>query len=323
MSCGGPLHGSKKIFDGAGNSLKLALLGNGSVARALRPLLAADERFTVAGLHSRSEPAAESAAAFLENCRADTLVELTTLNPFTGEPATSHIRAAFSLGMHVVTANKGPLALFYSELAREASERGVRFLFESAVMDGAPVFNLFRHGMPRVRVLGIRGALNSTTKVVIEALEQGRTFDEGLADAQAMGVAEADASFDIDGWDSAAKIAALANVLMDASSTPLLVDRAGIREWTPERVRQLAAGDRKLVLVSRARLEGGQLRLSARPEVLERNDVLAAGAGTSNAILFETDLMGTFGTVSLSPAVEQTAFGVYADLVEIYRECYA
>ena len=297
--------------------MKLALLGNGSVARALYPLLAADTRFTIAGVHSRSQPAAPSVEQFLDEARADALVELTTLNPFTGEPAIGHIRAAFARNMHVVTANKGPIAHAFGELAAEAARRKLGFRFESAVMDGAPVFNLFRNGMPRVRVLGIAGVLNSTSKLVIQRMENGGTFEDGLADARRMGVAEADASYDIDGWDSAAKTAALANVLMDAGITPQDVERAGIRDWTPERIRELQAEGRTVRLVSRARRENGVLRLSARPEILPVTDLLASGQGTSNVILFETDLMGVFGTVSLEPGVEQTAFGVYADLVDI------
>ncbi|MEI9972803.1 MAG: hypothetical protein WDO73_12525 [Ignavibacteriota bacterium] len=184
-------------------------------------------------------------------------------------------------------------------------------------MDGAPVFNLWRHTMPGVNVLGFAGALNSTSKVVIESMEQGGSFEEGLAQARRMGITEADGAYDIEGWDSAAKTAALANVLMDARTTPQEVSTRGIMRLTPERVRELRDKGKTVRLISRGKRAGGRLSLRVRAEVLDRADILACTPGTSNIILFDTDLMGTFGTVSLDPQVEQTAYGVFSDLVDL------
>src|SRR5580692_9715103 len=212
------------------SSVKLAIVGFGNVGRALAHLLQrkrADFPFTITGIHTLRHgtavdpaglpdapefgPRMASVEEFLDAARADTAVELTTLNPSTGEPAIAHIRAAFARGMHVVTANKGPIAHCYAALRDEALRAGVGFRFESAVMDGAPIFNLWRHTMPGVSVLGFAGALNSTSKVVTESMEHGGSFEEGLAQARRMGITEADGAYDIEGWDSAAKTAALAN----------------------------------------------------------------------------------------------------------------
>jgi homoserine dehydrogenase len=244
-------------------------------------------------------------------------IELTTLNPSTGEPATEHIRAAMARHMHVVTANKGPIAHAYGALRDEAARQGVGLRFESSVMDGAPVFNLWRHAMPGVKVLGFTGVLNSTSKVVIETMERGGSFDAGLAEARRMGITEGDGAYDVEGWDSAAKTAALANVLMDARTTPQLVTTRGIARLTPERVMEMAREGKTVRLVSRGRRTSGGVSLRVRAEVLERSDLLACTPGTSNLILFHTDLMGTFGTVSISPGVEQTAYGVFSDLVSL------
>jgi len=168
-----------------------------------------------------------------------------------------------------------------------------------------------------VKVLGFTGALNSTSKVIIQAMEQGGSFDEGLAQARAMGITEADGFYDIEGWDSAAKTAALANVLMDARTTPQEVSTRGIGRLTPERVRELAAKGKTVRLISRGKRTGSKLTLRVRAEVLDRCDVLACTPGTSNLILFHTDLMGTFGTVSIEPQVEQTAYGVFSDLADL------
>lgn len=284
-------------------------------------MLAEDGRFTVAGMHSRSQPAAAAIEAFLDDTRANVLVELTTLNVETGEPATSHIRAALQRGLHVVTANKGPVAHAYAELAAEARRRNVQFLFESAVMDGAPVFNLFRHNLPKVKVLGFAGVLNSTSKLVVEAMERGGSLEDGIREAQALGVAEADPSNDIDGLDAAAKTAALANVFLDARITPRSVETGGIRDLTGETVRELARNGQTPRLVSRGERTGDGFVLRATVEILPRTDVLASLPGTSNLILFRTDRMGTIGTFSVSPGVEQTAYGVYADLIELLGRC--
>ena len=122
--------------------------------------------------------------------------------------------------MHVVTANKGPIAHAYAELREQARRAGVQFRFESTVMDGAPVFSMVRDHLPGVEVLGFTGVLNSTSKIVVEAMRDGLSMEEGIETARRLGVTEADASYDLDGWDSAAKTAALANVLLEARATP-------------------------------------------------------------------------------------------------------
>jgi homoserine dehydrogenase len=186
-------------------------------------------------------------------------------------------------------------------------------------MDGAPVFNMIRNNLPGVRMLGFTGVLNSTSKIVVAAMSRGASMEDGIREAQALGVTEADASLDIDGWDSAAKTAALANVLMDARIKPQQVEREGIRGFTPGRVMELNRQGQTVMLVSRAERVDGALRLQVKPEIVPKTDLLATAQGTSNLILFHTDLMGTIGTVSIDPGVEQTAYGLFSDLVDIAR----
>jgi homoserine dehydrogenase len=318
--------------------LKLALIGYGNVARSLAQLIArkrGEFPFTITGIHTLRHgtavdphglppepvfgPRMESIGAFLDAARADIAVELTTLNPTNGEPAISHVRAAFDRGMHVVTGNKGPIAHCFADLREQAARSGVGFRFESAVMDGAPVFNLWEHTMPGVKVLGFTGVLNSTSKLVIETMEAGGSFDSGLAAARAMGITESDGAYDVEGWDSAAKTAALANVLMDARTTPQQVSTRGITRLTPERVQQIAGQGKTVRLISRARRTASGVALRVRAEVIDRNDLLAMAPGTSNLILFHTDLMGTFGTIAIEPLVPQTAYGVFSDLVSLSK----
>jgi len=318
--------------------LRVAVLGYGRVARALARLIARERGIypfrivaahtlrhgTAYDLHGLPEepafgPPARSAEEFLDRARAEILVELTTLNPENGEPAASHIRAAFARGMHVVTANKGPVACCYAALADEARRAGAEFRFESSVMDGAPVFNLARHCLPGARVLGFAGVLNSTTQVILDAMRRGLTLEEGIEEARRLGVTEADPWFDIDGWDSACKAAALANVLMDARTTPAAVNRRGIGRLTPEKIAEAERSGKRIVLVSRGRRTPAGVTLRVRAEVLDSNDMLAQVRGTSNVLVLHTDLMGEIGVFSLNPGLEQTAYGVFSDLVDVAR----
>ena len=168
-------------------------------------------------------------------------VELTTLNPVTGQPAIDHIRAAFARACTWSRPIKAPSPTLMRTCATRPARRKLLFRFEATVMDGAPVFNQVRNNLPGVTVLGFTGVLNSTSKIVIETMEQGGTFEEGLDAARRMGIAEADASYDVEGWDSAAKTAALANVLMDARTKPQAISTRGITRLTPERVQELNA----------------------------------------------------------------------------------
>jgi homoserine dehydrogenase len=318
--------------------MNVALIGFGKVGRAFARLLEGKRSsfpFRIVGIHTARHgtaidhqglpadpafgPAAASVEEFLEGLPAEVVVEVTPLNPATGEPAISHIRAAFRRRLHVVTANKGPIAHAYARLREEARSCGVQFRFEATVMDGAPVFNLVRNCLPGVTIQGFTGVLNSTTTVVIEALEQGLTLEEGIERARRLGITERDPVYDIDGWDAASKAVALANVFMDAGITPQEADTRGIGHLTPERVRGLAASGKTVRLVSRAKRRGGRVRVRVRAEVLRQTDVLASVKGASNLLLVHTDLMGTLGTLSVSPGLEQTAYGLFSDLVDIAR----
>ena len=248
------------------------------------------------------------------------VVETTTLNIADGEPAISHVKAAIAAGCHVITANKGPAAFAYAELQAAAHAAGVSFLFEGAVMDGIPIFNLVRETMPAVEIAGFRGIVNTTTNVIISALEDGEPFGPALARMQAEGIAEADASLDLDGWDAAAKTAALANVLMDADITPYEVDRRGIDEHTAPSARAAKAAGRRLRLVAEAtRLAGPIVVASVKPMELEADDVLAGIRGSANALVLRTDLLGEVAICQLAGDLTQTAYALMSDLVTIRR----
>lgn len=244
-------------------------------------------------------------------------VETTTLTIHDGRPAIDHVERALLAGCHVVTANKGPAAFAYGRLAGMAREASVSFLFEGAVMDGVPVFNLVRETLPAVTILGFRGVVNSTTNHILTALEDGEEFAPALARMQAAGIAEADPSLDVEGWDAAAKAAVLSNVLLGAEITPHDVERTGLGPDSAARARAAHAGGNRLRLVASAKR--GERPVVA-PLELPADDLLAGLRGMANAIVFETDLLGRIAITQLEGSLTQTAYALLSDLIAIRRD---
>jgi homoserine dehydrogenase len=248
------------------------------------------------------------------------VVETTTLDVRDGEPAISHVRSAIAAGCHVVTANKGPVAFAFAELDEAATRAGVRFRFEAAVMDGIPIFNLVRETLPVVDIAGFEGVVNTTTNQIITAMESGDTFERALAKMQAEGIAEADPSLDVEGWDAAAKTAALANVLMGARITPHDVRRRGLDAGTGDAARAARASGQRLKLVASARRDSaGHLACVVEPRVLPADHLLAGLAGPANALILETDLLDRVAITQLSGSLTQTAYGLLTDIISVAR----
>ena len=258
---------------------------------------------------------AANVSDWLAAAGADVLFEATSLNVETGQPAVDHIRAALTHGAHAITANKGPLVHAYRELSDLAAARGKKFLFESTVMDGVPIFSLFNQ-LPAIHLQSFHGILNSTTNVILGEMENGLTFDEALNKAQALGVAETDATHDIDGWDAAVKTAALITVLMD---TPIRLDqiaRDGIRDLTPQAARNAKRDGWPFKLVCRARRKSnGEIEASVAPEKVLTNSAMGKITGTSSYIYFETDIFPGLAITEENPGLYATAYGMLADFV--------
>jgi len=257
-----------------------------------------------------------TALDFLRKVQADVLLEVTPLDPQTGEPALTHVRTALGRGLHVVTANKGPVAFAHRQLHALAHRKGRRFLHEGTVMDGTPIFNLVERCLPGARILGFRGLLNSTTTRILSQMEAGLSFDEALKDAQAAGVAEADPRNDLDGWDAAVKGCVVANALMGAQVTPQDVKRKGISGIGGHDLRRAVGAGRRLRLIVRGRRVGRKVAVSVAPETLEIDDLLVS-RGADGVLVLETDLMGEIGIWEGAGGIDQTAYALLADLLHI------
>jgi homoserine dehydrogenase len=244
-------------------------------------------------------------------------IETTVLDIDRGEPSVSHVRAALEGQAHVVTANKGPAAFAYHELEALAESVDRVFFFEGAVMDGVPVFNLVRETMPAITVEGFRGVINTTCNFILSELERGNEFDKALADMQARGIAEADPSLDIEGWDAAAKTAALVNVLMGSVITPHHVARTGIRDVTGLDVREALSRNKRIRLVASASRQGGKVKARVEPEMLDHHDPLANLVDLNNALYLTTDLLGEVGIVQRGGSLTQTAYALLSDVSRI------
>lgn len=254
----------------------------------------------------------------LEKADYDAVCELTPLNIFTGQPAIDHIKAAFARGKHVVSANKGPIAWAFDELSAMAKEKGCMFFYETTVMDGTPVFNLAEHTLKLCHVTEVSGILNSTTNYILEELAAGREYDDIIAAGRKLGFIEADPSMDIDGYDAAAKVTALLNVLMKAHLTPDQVDRTGIGDITAETIREAAGRGKVIKLLCRGSLtEDGRVQASVRPVEVDRGDMLASIDSTTSVVSITTDLMGKLSVIEHAPEIQQTAYGIFGDVLRV------
>jgi homoserine dehydrogenase len=265
-----------------------------------------------------SAPHTSNVRDWLAAARADVLFEATSLNVQTGQPALDHIRAALEHGAHAITAHKGPIVHAYRELRDLAAVRGKRFLFESTVMDGVPIFSLFEQ-LPAIRLQGFHGILNSTTNVILGEMEQGLALDQALKKAQALGIAETDATNDIDGWDAAVKTAALITVLMDVSIRLEDIARDGIRDLTPQALRNARRDGWPFKLVCRAKRDSDGVKASVGPEKVLASSPMAKISGSSSYLYFETDIFPGLALTEENPGLHATAYGMLADFVRSVR----
>ncbi len=265
-------------------------------------------------------PAPADFFEFMRASGADVLFENTPVNYQNGRPAVDHARAALELGMHVVTANKGAVVHGYQELSELARARKRHFFFESTVMDGTPIFSLFRRALPAARCTSFRAILNSTTNLILTRMESGETFDQAVRYAQEIGISETDPSGDIDGWDAAVKVAALMTVLMDTPTKPADVDFSGIRGIDAGMIRAAKGDGRRYKLICSAENDGQKLVGRVAPEQVTSDSIFYGVTGTSSLIQLETDVLGALSLVENDPGPETTAYGLLADFVHAVQD---
>ena len=262
---------------------------------------------------------ASNSFGFIRTCGAEVLFENTPVDYESGQPAIDHIKLALELGMHAITANKGPVVHAYSSLIELAQSKERAFHFESAVMDGAPVFAMWREALPGANLISFKGVLNSTTNLILTLMEEGKSFEESVSYAQEIGIAETDPSGDIDGWDAAIKVSALVTVIMGIPFKPHQVLRQGINGISKEMIQSSLQGGSRWKLICEAQRDGDQVEAFVRPQLVGSHDPLFNVRGTSSAVTFQSDVLGALTITEEDPGPHTTAYGLLADFLNAVR----
>jgi len=265
-------------------------------------------------------PAQKKGLSAIETIRespSNAIVEVTWTNIVDGEPGYSHIKTALSLGKHVVTTNKGPIALYYRELMKLADANGVKLKFKGTVLSGTPAFNLFDGALAGCSVSSIRGILNGTTNYILTEMEKGLDYKDALKEAQRLGYAEADPTMDVEGGDAAAKVTILANALLGINIRPDDVKRKGITSVTTKEVKKAKDRGERIKLIARAEKKGNSILAEVSPIPLPVSDPLANIMGVTNALTFATDCLGNITIVGPGAGRRATGYALLTDLISI------
>jgi len=260
-----------------------------------------------------------TAHQLVQNVHADILVELSLTNLKHGEPGLGAIRGALKRQMHVVTANKGPLVLAYQELVALAQANGVQLLHSATVTGGLPTLNIGTRDLGTTIIEKFEGVVNGTTNYILSRMAQGQTYDEALKHAQEIGMAEADPSLDVDGWDAANKLVIIANAVLKRPTTLKDVTVEGIRKIKREDLQAAEARRETIKLVAMAERVGKDYRLSVKPMLLEKSHPLAKLGAGMMGVMYHTDINGTIFAAIEETDPYPTAAAVLRDIVQIAR----
>ncbi|HPA59395.1 MAG TPA: homoserine dehydrogenase [Synergistales bacterium] len=259
-----------------------------------------------------------SASEMVSEMDYDLLVVCTSTTIQSPEIPKAYIRGGLERGKDVITSNKGPLFLAYRELNDLAAERGTLFLFEAAVMGGTPFFSFARHSLVGSEIISCEGVMNTTSNYILDLMVGGSSFDDALLDARRKGFAEADPTFDLEGWDSAVKASIIAQVLMGAPPVSLeSMNVQGINKIKTGLLLEAARSGGAVRLVSRVEREEGSVSITVRPEVLPPSNPLSRVHGATNGVLFLTDTLGEIFVAGGGIGPKHTAYSMLRDLIEI------
>jgi homoserine dehydrogenase len=256
----------------------------------------------------------------IKETNADIICELAFTDVKIGEPAITHCKAAFENGKHIVTSNKGPAALQYTELQKIAENNDVKFMIEGTVMSGTPVLNLVNGPLAGCEITVIKGILNGTTNYMLSEMEKGMTYDDVLKKAQELGYAEADPTGDVEGFDAMVKVIILSNVVMNAGISADDVDRQGITNITSEMITDAQKENSRWKLIGSIEKSGDSVIASVKPEKLPVTHPLANIMGATNALTFTTDLLGDVTIIGAGAGKIETGYSILTDIIEIHRQ---
>jgi homoserine dehydrogenase len=250
----------------------------------------------------------------LKNVDADVLIETTASNYKDAEPGMTHITTAMKKGMHVISVNKGPLALAFPSLLELATYNQVMLKFSGTVGGGTPILDYAKNSLSGERITSFAGILNGTTNYILTNMGTGVTYEEALKDAKDKGYVEADESLDLDGLDAAAKLVILANWIMGMKVTLPDINCTGIRKVTVEDIKKAAKNNCAIKLIASCNKE-----LIVGPKEVSNDDPLCVN-GTLNAIAFTSEHSGTQTIIGKGAGGMETASSIIRDLLDIRQE---
>ncbi len=256
-----------------------------------------------------------AAADMIARGAADVLVEMSSTNLETAQPALDYCHWALEGGLHLVLANKGPVALDYAGLKAKARAKGLQLRYEATVMAGTPTMQLAEEALAGCRIGSARGILNGTSNYILTQMEGGMSYQDALAEAQDLGYAETDPSGDVEGWDAAGKVLILANAVFGSGLTMADLEVSGITDISLADIEEARSQGQRYKLIARATPEGGEVRARRLPV----SDPLASVAGATNAITLETDLLGEVTLIGAGAGKLETGAAILADLLAIER----
>jgi homoserine dehydrogenase len=247
------------------------------------------------------------------------VIEVTSSDLKTGEPGYDHIRTSLEKGWHVVTANKGPLLLYFSELKELASSKNVKLKFSGATAAALPVLDVGQICLAGSRIFKIEGILNGTTNYILTRMAEGLSYEEALGEAQQKGIAERNPAYDVEGMDTAVKLALLAAALFDLKINLKEMEITGITGISREEVAQAVSQGKKIKLLGTLSLENESVKARVRPELISSDHPLFWVDGSNKGLSFFTDTMGEVTITGGKSDPRGAAAAMLKDLINIYR----
>ena len=231
-------------------------------------------------------------AVALDSVQCEILLEASPVDLNTGNPGLSNCRTGLEHGLHLVLANKAPLALAQAELDRLAADADVGILYSATFCGGLPVLNIVRRDMVCGKILGFRGIFNGTTNFILEEMLKGRGYADALRETQERGIAEADPSIDVGGWDTAAKLVIAANSIAGTMITLADVSVSGIENVQPDRLQQCRREGSVLKLLATAERIDDDWRFRVEPTPVPIASFLGTCSGWEMAVEIQSDIYG-------------------------------
>lgn len=256
----------------------------------------------------------------IKDTNADMIVEVTFTDVKTGQPAIDHCRTAFQHKKSLVTTNKGPVALKYQELTKLAKDNNVYWGFEGTVMSGTPALRMPITSLAGNEITEIKGILNGTTNFILTEMEKGLSYETALHEAQKLGIAEADPTSDVEGYDVRYKAVILANHLMNTTLVAEEIPCKGISKITAEMIQAALVENKKWRLVARLKREAGKVKASVQPELLDSDDPLAGVTGATNAIVYKCDLAGSIMLTGPGAGLIETGYSLLIDIIDYQKQ---